>query len=156
MSHITPYFASIWKKQIAERLFQEVQGVNFDLDKEDRWIWKEGEELRYTVKSAYFRLREVRVGENGMVFKKFWKSKFVPTDLVTAWRVLENKLATKANLERREIIAANSMCSLYGVKEETCTHLFFECRFAWLLWNHCSAWLGVLSVFHNVPLLSFS
>ena len=25
-----------WEKQIAKRLFQEVQGVNFDLDKEDR------------------------------------------------------------------------------------------------------------------------
>jgi len=70
--------------------------------------------------------------------------------------VLKNKLATKANLERRGIIAASSTCSLCGVEEETTTHLFFECRFAWLLWNHCCAWLGVLSVFHNIPLLNFS
>jgi len=75
--------------------------VNFDLDKEDRWVWKDGEELGYTAKSAYLRLREDGVGENGMVFKKFWKSKVVPTALDTTWRVLENKLATKANLERR-------------------------------------------------------
>jgi len=67
------------------------------------------------------------------VFKKFWKSKIVPIVLVTTLRVLENKLATKANLERRRIIAANSTCSLCGVEEETNTHLFFECRFAWLL-----------------------
>ena len=126
------------------------------MDKEDRWIWKEGEEFGYTVKSAYLRLREDGVGENGTVCKNFWKSKVVPTALVMTWRVLENKLATKANLERREIIVASSTCSLCGVEEETNTHLFFECIFAWLLWNHCYAWLGVLSVFHNVPLLNFS
>ena len=70
--------------------------------------------------------------------------------------MLENKLATKANLERREIIAACSTCSLCVVEEESSIHLFFECKFAWLLWNHCCAWLGVLSVFHNVLLLNFS
>ena len=137
-----------WEKQIAKRLFQEVQGVNFDLDKEDRWVWKEGEELGYTVKSPYLRLREDEVGENGTMFKKFWKSKVVPAALVTAWRVLENKLATKANLKRRGITVASSTCSLCGVEEETSTtHLFFECRVAWLLWNHCCAWLGVQRVF---------
>ena len=93
--------------------------MNFDLDKEDRWVLKEGEEFGYTVKSAYLRLREDGVGENGMVFKKFWKSKVVPTTLVTTWRVLENKLATKANLERRRIIVASSTCSLCGVEEIT-------------------------------------
>ena len=37
-------------------LSQVVQGVSFDLDKEDRWVWKEGEEFRYTVKLVYLRL----------------------------------------------------------------------------------------------------
>jgi len=88
-------------------------------------VWKEGKELEYTVKSTYLRLREDGVGENGMVFKKFWKSKVVPSALVTAWRVLENKLAIKANLERHGITIASSTCSLCGVEEETSTHLFF-------------------------------
>ena len=41
-------------------------------------------------------------------------------------------------------------------EEESCSHLFFECRFTWILWNHWCAWLGVQSAFHNVPLLNFS
>jgi len=53
------------------------------------------------------------------MFKKFWKSKVVPTALFTTWRVLENKLATKANLERHGITVASSKCSLCGVEEET-------------------------------------
>ena len=128
----------------------------FDLDKEDRWEWKEGEKLGYTVKSAYLRLRGDIVGENGTVYKIFWVSKVVPIALVMAWRVLENKLATKANLVRRGITVVSSICSLCGVEEETSSHLFFECKFAWLLWNHCCVWLGVQGVFHNVSLLNYS
>jgi len=91
----------------------------------------------------------------GHCFKKFWVNKVVPIALVTAWRVLENKLATKANLVRHKIMVASSTCSLCGV-EETSTHLFFECKFVWLLWNHCCLWLGVQGAFHNIPLLNFS
>ena len=64
-------------------------------------------------------------------------SKVIPTALVTTWRVLENKLATKANLVGRGIMVASSTCSLYRREEETSTHMFSKCRFAWLLWNHC-------------------
>ena len=37
-----------------------------------------------------------------------------------------------------------------------CSHLFFECRFAWLVWSRYFAWLGVQFVSHNDPLLNFS
>jgi len=47
--------------------------MNFDLDKEGRWVWKEGERFGYTVKLAYLRLREVGVGENGRMFKFFFE-----------------------------------------------------------------------------------
>ena len=40
-----------------------------------------------------------------------WKLKAQPSALFTAWRVLEDKIATKANLVRREI----SMVSVFVV-----------------------------------------
>ena len=73
-----------------------------------------------------------------------------------AWRVLENKLATNANLEKRGITVVSSVCSFGGVEEESNTYLFFECSFAWRMRNLCWAWLGVQSVFHNIPLLNLS
>jgi len=79
-----------------------------------------------------------------------------PFALDTAWRVLENKTATRVNLEKREIVVDSPLCSFCGVEEESCRHLFFECRFAWLVWSHCFEWIGVQFVSHNVPLLNFS
>ena len=111
------------------------------------------EELGYTVKSGYLRLKGGSEGENDTVFKKLWKSKVAQ---VTAWRVLVNKLVTKANLEKRGITVKSCMCSLCGVVEETSTHLFFECKFSWVLWNQCCVWLGVQSASHNDPLLNLS
>jgi len=55
--------------------------------------------------------------------------------------VLENKIATRVNLESREIAVESPLCSLCGVDEEFCRHLFFECRIAWLVWSQCFAWL---------------
>jgi len=70
--------------------------------------------------------------------------------------VLENKLATRINLEKREIAVESPLCSLCRVEVESNSHLFFECRFVWLVWSRCFAWLGVQFVSHNDPLLNFS
>jgi len=86
----------------------------------------------------------------------FVKWNLNPFYISCMWRVLENKLATKVNLEKREIVVESPLCSLCRVEVESNNHLFFECRFAWLVWGRCFAWLGVQFVSHNDPLLNFS
>ena len=39
-----------------------------------------------------------------LTFSKLWSCKAVPSALVTAWRVLENKIATRANMERQGVL----------------------------------------------------
>ncbi|XP_068492248.1 uncharacterized protein [Phaseolus vulgaris] len=103
---------------------------SFDLEKEDSWVWKDGEAISYTAKSAYNRLRRGREGKNVIVFKQLWRCKTLPFALVTAWRVLENKLATRVNLEKCGIAVESPLCSLCRVEVESNNHLFFECSFA--------------------------
>ena len=55
-----------------------------------------------------------RVGESAREFMKFWKCKVVPATQVTAWRVLENKLATKGNLKKRRIRVVSPVCVFCG------------------------------------------
>jgi len=125
------------------------------LEENDSWVWKDGEFLIFTVNSACNCLRRAHEGENVFVYKKFWRSKVVPSALVFTWRVLENKIATRINLERRKIAVKSLLCGLCGLEEETCRHLFFECIIVSSVWSLCFALLGVTLVSHNDPLLNF-
>jgi len=57
------------KKQLVCQFFQVIQGLSFDLDKEDSWIWKGGEVVSYIVNSTYNRLRGDWEGEDTTIFK---------------------------------------------------------------------------------------
>jgi len=75
--------------------------------------------------------------------------------LVSAWRVLENKIATRINLEKRGIMVDSLLCCLCGLEEKYCHHLFFKCKIVWDFWSQCFVWLGVSFVSHNDPILNF-
>jgi len=85
---------------------------------EDSWVWKYGDFSTYSVNSAYVSLRGELEGENTSVYENFWRIKAFPSAHVTSWKVLENNVATKANLERRGVAVKSSMCIMCGVKEE--------------------------------------
>ena len=52
----------------------------------------------------------------------------LPSALFTAWRVLGNLIASKANLVIRGVIVDCSSCCLCRDEVETTRHLFFKCR----------------------------
>jgi len=72
-----------------------------------------------------------------------------------AWRLLENKLANRVNLSKRGVLVESLLCCLCGKEEESCSHLFFGCSFAWRVWCLCYGWLGVLFVSHIEPMSNF-
>ena len=90
------------------------------------------------------------------IFSKLWSCKVVPSALFTTWRVLENKIATRVNLERRGVLVGSSLCCLCGKEEESYHHLFFDSSFVWRVWFFCFKWLGVSFVSHIDPLLNFA
>ena len=77
----------------------------------------------------------------------FGRSRF--SALFTAWRVLGNSIASKANLVRRVVEVGSTFSYMWGEEGETTRHPFFECRIVWLVWNQCYEWLGVTLVDHN-------
>jgi len=70
-------------------------------DKKDTWVWKDEETTVYTVKSAYKMLKEEVQVDDKDLFVVFWRIKAQPTSHITAWRVLNDIIASKANLVRR-------------------------------------------------------
>ena len=139
-----------------DQLYQALLEVRLVLGEADRWVWKAGGLQTFSVSSAYSLLRRDGEVVFSPTYSKLWSCKAVPSALVTAWRVLENKIATRANLERRGVLVGNPLCCLCGKEEESYRHLFFDCRFAWRVWCLCLKWLGVAFVSHIDPVLNFA
>ena len=124
-----PFF--VWEKSLAEQLVQSLQGVKLVLGEADNWVWKAGGCQSFTVNSAYVQLRRDRVGEFSSVYSMLWRCKALPSALFTAWRVMENKIATRGSLVRRGVVVENFLCCLCGKEEKSSSLLFFVCDFAW-------------------------
>ena len=112
-------------------------------------------EIYITVNSAYVQVRNDTVGEVPLVYSKLWRCKALLSSLFTAWRVIENKVSTRVNLERCGVLIENPLCCLCGMVEESSSHLFSVYDFAWRVWCLCFKWLGVSFVIHKDPLANF-
>ena len=140
-----------WELSLESQLMHILGDQTGRADKEDRWVWNDRRTKRFTVKSAYNILRDEYQGEQGDIYMGVWRLKAQPSAHLLAWRVLEDKIATKANLARRGVGLINNICSLCGEEEETTSHLFCTCRVAWLVWEMCSEWAGTTFVSHRDP-----
>ena len=148
-----PFFE--WEKPAADQLSQLLLGVEVVIEETDSWIWKGGGIKSFTVSSAYNLIRKDNEMVSSQVLRKLWRSKAIPSALVLAWRVMENKLATRVNLSRRGVQLESLRCVLCGKEEESSSHLFFGCSFAWRVWCLCFKWLGILFVAHIEPRCNF-
>ncbi|XP_068472346.1 uncharacterized protein [Phaseolus vulgaris] len=99
-----------WEKPLEEQLVQLLQGAKLELGKEDCWIWKAGGFKTFTVNSTYVQVRKDTVGEVPPVYSKLWRCKALPSALFTAWRVIENKVATRFRLSQ----ASDSVNDVWG------------------------------------------
>jgi len=117
-----------WEENQVSQLLEEVHGLSLVMEKENKWVWNDDESIEYSVNFAYSFLRGAEEGLAKRLYSSFWMIKALPSAHVTAWRVLENKLATKVNLERHEVELESILCYLCGVNELTTNHLFFGCR----------------------------
>jgi len=144
-----------WEKPSECRLLRNLHRAGLVLGEKDRWLWEVGEFQKYSVSSAYTLLRRDREEDLSSVYSRLWRCKTLPFALLTTWRVLENRIVTTINLERQGIVVDNLLCCLCGKDDESHCHLFFDCRFDWLVWCLCFEWLGVTFVIHSDPVSNF-
>ena len=101
-----------WEKPLVDHLLQVLLKARLAPGETDRWVWKVEDHQIFSVNSVYTHVRKDREGDSSPVFSKLWKCKVVPSVVLTAWRMLENKLSTRVNLERRGVMVESSLCSL--------------------------------------------
>jgi len=120
-----------WENPLVDQLSHLLLEAMLASGEADRWIWKVRGLQTFSVNSAYNLVRKDREVVSSSVFRKLWRCKAVPSAVLTAWRTMENKLATRVNLNRRGVLVESSMCCLCEKEEESCRNLFLDCSFAW-------------------------
>jgi len=58
-------------------------------------------------------------GQHTIMYEYFWKIKTLPSTEVVAWRVLQNRVATKDNLLERGMVMDSTLRIMCGEEEET-------------------------------------
>ncbi|XP_024634465.1 uncharacterized protein [Medicago truncatula] len=146
-----------WRRRLfawEEGLLGECVGrlVNsvLQVDVSDRWEWKLLPTKSYSVQSAYSYLTAVdtNISED---FDQFLWLKAVPLKVnIFVWRLFMNRLATKDNLCKRNVIASSLLaCVTSCGKEEERDHLFFLCDHYGRLWLLISQWLGFVTTLNG-------
>ncbi|XP_014617140.1 uncharacterized protein [Glycine max] len=72
---------------------------------EDRCSWKHDQTGYYSTKSGYDLIWEAQMGANqNLDFVDIWKLKIPSKSLVFAWRLIRDKLRTRMNRRRRQVV----------------------------------------------------
>ena len=94
----------------------------------DSRVWKPESNGYYSSKSAYILLQgNSEEGNMDDTFKDLWKLKIPAKASIFAWRLIRDRLPTKSNMRKRQIDINDSLCPFCSIKEETASHLFFDC-----------------------------
>jgi hypothetical protein len=129
--------------------------VHFEFGRTDRWRWIPGSLGLFSVNSCYRVLLQslnmVTLDSNVMdAIQELWKND-VPTKVnIFGWRLLLDKISTRAALHHRGILRNPSelSCTFCFHQSEDSSHLFFFCPFAISVWEEIFKWLGQ----HIMPL----
>jgi len=135
-----------WELGLEEELLTVLDKEVLYKDVKDLITWRGDSKGIFIVKSTYSLLTNQDTGPSSDVFSLLWKTKAVPKVMITAWRILLDKIPTRRNLESRGIIVNSSLCVLCNMAEETTQHLFLDCIFVHHVWMLCCRWIGIFGV----------
>jgi hypothetical protein len=110
----------------------------------DRWQWQPDPDKGYTVRGAYQLLTSHALPPMDDAEKLIWHSQ-VPLEVsIFAWRLLRDRLPTKANLVTRGILPTTAhMCASGCGEMESAHHLFLSCGTFGSLWALVCSWIGI-------------
>ncbi|KAL5154595.1 Transposon TX1 uncharacterized protein [Glycine soja] len=74
---------------------------------------------------------------------------------IFTWRLLKDRLPTRANLLRRNVVIQDTVCPLCGLDQEEVGHLFFNCKRIVGLWWESMTWVQVQGPLPATPVDHF-
>lgn len=111
----------------------------------DSWAWDLDCNGMFSVSSIKRVIQESRFTIPEYKFR--WNSWIPKKVLIMAWRAELDRLPTRVNLLRRNIIVESVMCPICGDIPETPDHIFAACGFAQMVWTFVSQWCGIPEIY---------
>ncbi|GKV27391.1 hypothetical protein SLEP1_g36564 [Rubroshorea leprosula] len=135
-----------WEREEAAEVQRKVDGVQLYPGMPDAWKWEHSKEGNYSTKTAY---RILAKEQNALgtlsTYKRIWNLTIPSKISAFNWQLVQDRIPTKSNLQRRGIINAlgEENCVLCEREIEDAQHLFLKCRIAKWLWKACGKWWGI-------------
>jgi hypothetical protein len=149
----------VWRRRLwawEEEMLGECQTllltVTVQVDSPDRWHWRLDPVSGYSVRDAYQILTSQDAVTTGAADDLLWHRQVPLKVSIFSWRLLRDRLPTKANLVTRGIISPNLHLCVTGCGGvETAQHLFLTCSTFGPLWAMVRSWIGFSAVYaHNL------
>ncbi|MCH79399.1 cysteine-rich receptor-like protein kinase [Trifolium medium] len=142
--------AWVWRCQLRaweEELVGECQSLLMTISLQDcvsdRWQWQPNPDDGYTVRGAYQLLTAQDTVTLDTAAGLIWHPQVPLKVSIFAWRLLRDRLPTKANLVSRAILSSEDHLCVSGCEEvESAQHLFLSCSTFGALWSLVSSWIG--------------
>ncbi|GKU98163.1 hypothetical protein SLEP1_g11197 [Rubroshorea leprosula] len=133
-----------WEKEDTMKLQGILDNVKITPGRPDKWQWIHSSDGLYSTKMAYWKLTKERTGsKEAKMSKRIWNPMLPSKIAAFNWRVILDRIPTKANLHKRGIIKdiEEAKC---GICEEykDASHLFLNCKISKWIWKACSRWWG--------------
>ncbi|GAU37762.1 hypothetical protein TSUD_102790 [Trifolium subterraneum] len=132
-----------WEEEMLEECQTLLLTVSLQDHFSDRWEWRPDLDSGYTVRGAYQLLTDQDVAPLDVAAGLIWHSQVPLKVSILAWRLLRDRLPTKANLITRGCLSSVVHHCVSGCGEvESAQHLFLSCNTFGSLWSLVSSWIG--------------
>ncbi|XP_039688276.1 uncharacterized protein [Medicago truncatula] len=116
----------------------------------DSWVWLPDPIGGFTVRGAYEVLAASANPNRDSALDLVWHHQVPLKISISAWRLIRDRLPTRANLAARGILQLDTAWCVAGCGMiETADHLFLSCPFFTVLWEQVRHWLGCAGVDSN-------
>jgi len=137
---------------LAVNFMEDISSIFIQRNVKDTMVWKAESTGVYSTSSAYRMILNINASASDVrIFKLIWKMNIPPRAATFTWRLLKDRLPTKGNLLRRNIIIQDADCPLCGQVQEEVGHLFFNCQRTLPLWWESMSWLQVVGPLPTAP-----
>ncbi|GAU31743.1 hypothetical protein TSUD_146300 [Trifolium subterraneum] len=137
----------VWEEEMLGECHTLLLNFPLQAQSSDRWQWRPDPDIGYTVRGAYEILTSQVSVTTYDAEKPIWHSQVSLKVSIFTWRLLRDRLPTKANLVTRNILShVAGLCVSGCGAVESAHHLFVSCSSFGSIWALVRSWIDITSV----------